>query len=126
MTDLVLVIDDDERSRKLARDIVASLGYAALEAASAEAGIELARARHPVLVLMDIRLPGMNGIEALQQIRSEGTDPPIPVVAVTASAMPGERDRLLASGFDAYLAKPYHYRDLATAIKDLLGRGRSD
>ena len=108
MTDrpLVLIIEDNERNLKLARDVLNHAGYDTLEAESAEDGLALARDRRPGLVLMDVQLPGMDGVEALAQLRADPATRDIPVVAVTAFAMKADRERFLAAGFDSYLEKP--------------------
>jgi CheY-like chemotaxis protein len=107
---LVLIIEDNEKNLKLVRDILQYRGYRTVEARTAEEGIELARAHVPDLVLMDIRLPGMDGMGALEVLRAEPRTARIPVVAVTASVMPEERDRFRAAGFDGFIEKPIDVR----------------
>jgi two-component system cell cycle response regulator DivK len=108
MTDrpLVLIVEDNPRNLKLARDVLNHAGYETLEAESAEDGLALARERHPGLVLMDVQLPGMDGVEALARLRSDPATRDIPVVALTAFAMKADRERFLAAGFDNYVEKP--------------------
>src|SRR5688572_20215508 len=103
---LVLIIEDNERNLKLVRDLLQGNGFETIEASTAEAGIELAIARHPDLILMDIRLPGVNGYEALEALKSNAATRSIPVVAVTASVMSGEVDRISHARFDGYVPKP--------------------
>jgi two-component system cell cycle response regulator DivK len=111
----ILIIDDDLCSRKLARDVLSHVGYAILEAANAEDGLALASSERPGLVLMDVQLPGMSGVEALGRLRADPVTTGIPVIAVTALAMTEDRDRL-AAGFDAYLEKPLDVRELPAVV----------
>jgi two-component system cell cycle response regulator DivK len=112
----ILIIDDDLCSRKLARDVLSHVGYAILEAANAEDGLALASSERPGLVLMDVQLPGMSGVEALGRLRADPVTTGIPVIAVTALAMTADRDRLAAAGFDAYLEKPLDVRELPAVV----------
>jgi two-component system, cell cycle response regulator DivK len=104
--EVVLIVEDNEKNLKLVRDILQFHGFRTLEAESAEAGISVAQVSRPDLILMDIELPGMDGVTALRQLRSDPLTAAIPVVAVTASAMQADRQRLRAAGFDAYVVKP--------------------
>ena len=104
------------RNLKLARDILNHTGYETLEADNAEDGLALARARHPDLVLMDVQLPGMDGVQALGRLRSDPETRDIPVIAVTAFAMNDDRERFLAAGFDRYLAKPLDIREFPRQV----------
>ena len=119
---VILIIEDNARNLKLARDILNYVGYQTLEAGNAEDGLALARARRPDLVLMDVQLPGMNGLEALGRLRADPRTAAIPVVALTAFAMKDDRDVLLAVGFDAYLEKPLNVREFPIQIAAVLGR----
>ena len=112
----ILIIDDDPCSRKLARDVLSHVGYAIREAANAEDGLALAYSERPRLVLMDVQLPGMSGVEALGRLRADPVTAGIPVIAVTALAMKSDRARLAAAGFDAYLEKPLDVRTLAAVV----------
>jgi two-component system cell cycle response regulator DivK len=103
---LILIVEDDEKSRRLMKDVLEHRGYAVLEADNGEAGLELVRARHPALVLMDIHLPGMSGLDALNAIRADATIAATRVMAVTASVMGNDRDKIRAAGFDAFEPKP--------------------
>lgn len=116
----VLIVEDEARSRMLAHDILASQGFDTLEAASAEEGIALALEKLPTLVIMDIRLASMDGLAALQALKTDDRTQQIPVVCVTASAMQEEKEALLAAGFSAYLAKPYRYGELVTVVNEVL------
>jgi two-component system, cell cycle response regulator DivK len=113
----VLVVEDNERSRKLFRDVLQATGYRTLEAATGEAAVELAAAHGPDLVLMDIRLPDIDGVEALDRLRADRRTASIPVLALTAQAMLGDRDRFLAAGFDGYVAKPVDVMELLRTVR---------
>ena len=120
MTRMVLVVDDDPVSRKLARDTLASLGMVVVEATDAENALDLACHVPPDLILMDLRLPGMSGAEALKDLRKSARLARVPVIAVTASVFADGGRSLKQNGFDAYVAKPYHFRDLAEVVERLL------
>jgi two-component system, cell cycle response regulator DivK len=113
----VLIVEDNERNMKLVRDILGALGYAPLEASSGEAGLAAAAANMPALVLMDIQLPDMDGSEALARLREDERTAEIPVLALTAQAMEGDRERFLAAGFDGYLSKPVDVDELIAAVQ---------
>ena len=102
----ILLVEDNERNRKLVRTILEFRGYEVIECEDGEPSLELARKHRPALVLMDIQLPTMDGITALLRQRSDPETAAIPVVAVTASVTPGERDRVAAAGFNGYVSKP--------------------
>jgi CheY-like chemotaxis protein len=104
------------------RDVLQVKGYQTIESETAEEGLRLARERHPALVLMDIQLPGMDGITALGQLRADPTTRAIPVMAVTASAMTHNRQQILAAGFDAYQTKPINVKGFLEAVRELLDR----
>jgi two-component system cell cycle response regulator DivK len=104
--ELILIVEDDERNLVLVRDLLQVKGYRTLEATTAAEGTALAAAHHPDLVLMDIRLPGEDGVAALRRLRAAPDLASLPVVALTAFAMREDRERLLAAGFDGYLSKP--------------------
>jgi two-component system cell cycle response regulator DivK len=125
MTDAesVLVVEDNPRNRKLVRDILTHVGYRTLEAGTAEEGLALARAERPGVVLMDVQLPGMDGVEALGRLRADPVTAGIPVMAVTAFAMKEDRERFLAAGFDDYLEKPLDVRELPRRVAALLPGG---
>jgi two-component system, cell cycle response regulator DivK len=124
MTDraVVLIIEDNERNRKLARDILNHAGFDTLEAGTAEDGLALAAERSPGIVLLDIQLPGIDGVQALQRLRSTAG---IPVIAVTAFAMKADRERFLAAGFDHYVEKPLDIREFPRQVADALTRAAS-
>ena len=98
--ELILIVEDNENNRMLVRDVLQSRGYRTEETDTAEEGLRLARASRPALILMDIQLPGMNGMEALKLLRADAATRDIPVMAVTASAMTHNRQQILAAGFD--------------------------
>lgn len=118
---VILIVEDNERNLKLVRDVLAHFGYPTLEAATAEDGLALARARRPSLVLMDVQLPDIDGVEALRRLRADPLTAGIRVVALTAFAMPGDRARFLAAGFDGYVEKPIDVRKLPDQLAALLG-----
>jgi two-component system cell cycle response regulator DivK len=121
--ELILIVEDNEKNLKLLRDVLQFKGYRTLEASTAGAGIELARTRSPALVLMDIQLPDLDGIEAMRQLRSDPATSAIPVVAVTAFAMSDDRERLLGAGFAAYVSKPISVREFPEQVRRLLEGG---
>jgi two-component system cell cycle response regulator DivK len=120
--ELILVVEDNEKNRKLVRDVLTVKGYRLLETETGEDGVRIAREQRPALILMDIQLPGIDGIEALRQLRAEPATATIPIVAVTASAMARDRQTILAAGFDAYQAKPISVRPFLQLVRDVLDR----
>jgi two-component system cell cycle response regulator DivK len=120
--ELILIIEDNEKNRKLERDILQFHGYRTMEADTAEEGIGLAQATPPALILMDIQLPGMNGIEALHHLRADPRTRGIPVIAVTASAMAHDRQQIMAAGFDGYQAKPIDVTQFVAAVRQAVAR----
>jgi two-component system, cell cycle response regulator DivK len=123
--ELILVVEDNDKSRKLVRDVLTFKGYEVIEAETGEEGVRLAQARPPSLVLMDIRLPGIDGVEALRRLRAEVTTQEIPVIAMTASVMTEDRQMIMGAGFDAYQGKPIKVKDFVAAVEQLLERGRA-
>jgi two-component system cell cycle response regulator DivK len=117
---LILVVEDDPRSRRLVHDLLEHAGHRIAEAASGEEGVRLARELAPALIVMDVRLPGMDGITALRHLRAAAATRTIPVVAVTASAMPGDRAQIEAAGFDACEEKPVDVHRLLATVRALL------
>jgi len=120
---LILIVEDNERNLKLLRDVLGAHGFRTLEAHSAEDALALAHAERPQLVLMDIQLPGMDGVAALRELRAGDGTADLTVVAVTAFAMKDDRERLLAAGFDGYLEKPVDVRALPSAVGAYLANG---
>ena len=117
----VLIIEDNEKNMKLVRDVLQVKGYATIEAGTAEDGIRLANERKPDLVLMDIQLPGMNGIEALGVLRADAATAEIPVIAVTASVMQQDRKLITEAGFDGYIGKPINLKEFLATVRKWLG-----
>jgi two-component system cell cycle response regulator DivK len=118
--ELILIIEDDEKSRKLVRDVLGLKGYRTVETDNAEEGIRLAQQQHPALILMDIHLPGMNGIEALQSLRRDIATSAIPVIAVTASVMNDQRQQVTNAGFNALERKPLSIADFLKTVRRVL------
>ncbi|HEY8831051.1 MAG TPA: response regulator [Gemmatimonadaceae bacterium] len=112
----VLVIEDNAANMTLATFLLQSAGHSVLSATDAESGLTLARAEQPDLVLMDIQLPGMDGLEATALLKSHESTRDIPVVALTALAMKGDEERIRAAGCDGYIAKPLAYREFLATI----------
>jgi two-component system, cell cycle response regulator DivK len=121
---LILIVEDDAASRKLARDVLQVKGYQTIETETAEDGLRLAKERRPALILMDIQLPRMSGIEALQHLRADAETRDIPVVAVTASVMTQQQQNVLDAGFDAFERKPISVAGLLEKVSRLL-QGKS-
>ena len=121
----VLIVEDNEKNMKLARDVLQAKGYATLEAVTGEDGVRLAKEKKPDLVLMDIQLPGINGIEALRQLRADPAFAKTPIVAFTASVTPTDRSQIQAAGFDGFLSKPINLKEFLGMIAEMLARGRS-
>jgi two-component system cell cycle response regulator DivK len=120
--ELVLIVEDSEQNRRLARDLLRVHGYRTIEAESAEEGIALAAARAPDLIVMDIHLPGLGGIDALARLRADAATHAIPVVAFTASVMAQDRSEILGAGFDAFVSKPIDLEAFMGAVATTLGR----
>ena len=117
---LILIIEDNEKNLKLVRDVLQVKGYETIEAMTGEDGLVLAASRKPDLVLMDIQLPGINGIEALRAMRADPATAHIPAIAVTASVMQQDRKHIMEAGFDAYLGKPLDLREFLATVKRIL------
>ncbi len=119
--ELILIVEDNEKNRRLARDILQVKGYRTIEAETAESGLAMAPKERPDLVLMDIQLPGMNGIQALKKLRESEATRAIPVLAFTASVMPQDRREIMDAGFDGFVAKPVNLKEFIAAIAKALG-----
>jgi two-component system, cell cycle response regulator DivK len=113
----ILVVEDNDKNMKLVRDVLGATGYRTLEATTGARALELAVEHEPDLVLMDVRLPDIDGVEALGQLRARTCTASIPVLALTAEAMRGDRERFLAAGFDGYLSKPVDIVELIAAVR---------
>jgi two-component system cell cycle response regulator DivK len=109
---------------KLARDILQAKGYETVEAVTGEEGVKLAKEKKPDLVLMDIQLPGINGIEAFKQLRADAKTARIPVIALTASVTPTDRSQITAAGFDAFVSKPISLKEFVATVKRLVEGGK--
>jgi two-component system, cell cycle response regulator DivK len=120
MTPVILVVEDNERNLKLLRDVLEYAGYHVHAARTAEDGIALAVTEPPDLVLMDLQLPGIDGVEALRRLRGSPRTAGIPVVAVTAQAMKQDRERVLRAGFDGYVEKPISVRTFPDQVRRFL------
>jgi two-component system cell cycle response regulator DivK len=118
--ELILIIEDNEKNRKLVRDLLQVKGHTTIESETAEEGLKLALAKSPALILMDIQLPGMDGIAALKQLRANPQTKNMPVIAITASAMNYTRKTMLAEGFDGYQSKPISVKDFLGEIERVL------
>ena len=118
--ELILLVEDNDNNRLLIRDVLQASGYVVAEAETAEDGLRMAAEQNPALILMDIQLPGMNGIEALRHLRADPTTRAIPVIAVTASAMTQDRHQIMAAGFDGYQSKPISVKGFLQAVREML------
>ena len=118
--ELILIIEDNEKNRKLCRDVLHVKGYRTIESETAEVGLDLARGQTPDLILMDIQLPGMDGITAMKQLKADAKTKSIPVIAITASAMTNNRTSMLAEGFDGYQTKPITLKDFFGEVERVL------
>ncbi len=117
MTATVLVIEDNPANMRLALFLLQNAGYAVLSETNAEAGLATARAARPDLILMDIQLPGMDGLAAITQLKQDETTRSIPVIALTALAMKGDEERIRAGGFDGYIGKPMRYKEFLATVE---------
>jgi two-component system, cell cycle response regulator DivK len=117
----ILVVEDNEKNMKLVRDVLLATGYRTLEATTGGQAVELAAKHAPDLVLMDIQLPDVDGVHVLRWLRADERTAPIPVLAVTAQAMHGDRERFLAAGFDGYVSKPLNIRELIGTVRQHCG-----
>ena len=113
----ILVVEDNEKNMKLVRDVLWASGFRTLEASTGGEALTLAAEHMPALVLMDIRLPDMDGPEALRLLRLDDRTAAIPVLAVTAQAMRGDRERFIEAGFDGYLSKPLDVDELVITVR---------
>lgn len=118
----VLVVEDNVANMTLAVFLLTSAGHTVLSATDAEAGLTMARAEHPELILMDIQLPGMDGLEATVLLKQDEATRGIPVIALTALAMKGDEERIRAAGCDGYIAKPMRYQQFLATINEQLAR----
>jgi two-component system cell cycle response regulator DivK len=117
---LILIVEDNEKNLKLVRDVLQVKGYQTVDAGSAEDGLKLARERVPDLVLMDIQLPGMSGIDALKALRADAATAAIPVIAITASVMQQDRQEIMKAGFNGFIEKPVNIRGLLETVQKIV------
>ena len=117
--ELILIIEDNEKNRKLARDVLQFKGYRTIEAETGEVGVTLALEQKPDLILMDYHLPGIDGIEAFRRIRGNAATAHIPIMAVTASAMPEEAKKMKDAGFDGFQTKPINVKEFMQSVAEV-------
>jgi len=122
---LILIVEDNDKNLKLVRDVLQVKGYSTLEAGTAEDGLKIARERKPALILMDIQLPGMSGIEALKALRAAPATAKIPVIAITASVMQQDRQQIMSAGFDGFIEKPINLKALLDTVQKSVGQGKA-
>ena len=118
--ELILIIEDNEKNRRLCRDVLQVKGYKTIESETAEEGLKLALEQAPALILMDIQLPGMDGITAMKQLKADPKTQAISIIAITASAMTNNRTTMLAEGFDGYQTKPITLKDFLAEVQRVL------
>ena len=123
--EVVLIVEDNDKNMKLARDVLQYAGFRTVEATDGETGVRLAAEHKPALILMDIQLPGIDGITALERIRQDERSSQIPAVALTASVMTGDRERFVRAGFDGFIAKPIDIRAFPDQVRDHIAKGRT-
>ena len=121
----ILVVEDNEKNMKLFRDVLDASGFRTLEAKTGGEAVDMATTHTPDLVLMDIQLPDIDGVQALQRLRTDDRTASIPILALTAQAMHGDRERFLAAGFDGYISKPVNVRELIGTVRQHCD-GRTD
>jgi len=121
----ILIVEDNAKNMKLVRDVLQHQGYTTLEAETGEAGLALALKERPDLVLMDIQLPDIDGTTVLARIREDSSLDAMPVLAVSASVMPDEQQRIVRSGFDGFIAKPISIKPFLAAVQRALAEGRN-
>jgi two-component system, cell cycle response regulator DivK len=120
--ELILIVEDNPKNLKLVRDTLQVKGYQTIEAETGEEGVRLAHERQPALILMDIQLPGITGVEALQRLRADPATQHTPVVAVTASVMTQDRSRIMAAGFNGFQSKPISVNQLLATVRETLDK----
>ena len=123
--ELILIIEDNEKNRKLCRDVLQVKGYKTIESETAEEGIDLAHGEAPALILMDIQLPGIDGITAMKRLKADANTKSIPIIAITASAMTNNRQAMLVEGFDGYQTKPITLKDFLGEVQRVLASQKS-
>ena len=121
----ILIVEDNEKNMKLVRDILRHNGHATIEAPTGGEGVRLASEQKPDLILMDIQLPDIDGIEALRRIRADRALDAVAVIAVSASVMPDDQQKIVTSGFDAFVTKPINLKQFLDTVKRFLAHGRT-
>jgi two-component system cell cycle response regulator DivK len=121
-----LVVEDSPTNMMLAVEVLGSAGHVPIEAVTAAAGIDIARREHPDVILMDIQLPDMDGIEATRILKADPATRDIPIIAFTAFAMKGDEQRMLEAGCDGYIVKPIHYKEFLATMGEVVRRHRGE
>ena len=121
----ILIVEDNEKNMKLVREILRHNGHATIEAPTGGEGVRLASEQKPDLILMDIQLPDIDGIEALRRIREARSLDAVPVIAVSASVMPDDHRKIIQSGFDAFVTKPINLKSFLDTVQRFLAQGRA-
>ena len=124
--ELILIVEDNEKNLKLVRDVLRHTGYQTIEAGNGEDGIRLAKERGPALILMDIQLPEVSGLEVTKWIKDDPELHAIPVIAITAFAMKGDEERIRQGGCEAYLSKPISVAKFIETIRQFLGAAEEE
>jgi CheY-like chemotaxis protein len=125
MTKVILIVEDEPINLKLVGDLLKRIGYITIEATDGKQGVELARAKKPDLILMDIQMPVMDGLEATRVLKADATTKNIPVLALTSYAMEGDKERILEAGCDGYLTKPIDIQEFVKEVTNLIGRAEA-
>ncbi len=120
MTKLILIVEDEPKNLTLLRDLLQVSGYKTIEATDGKQGVELAKSKKPDLILMDVQMPKMDGLEATRILKADTTTGNIPVLALTSYAMKGDEERILEAGCDGYLAKPFDIKELLKTVAEYL------
>jgi two-component system cell cycle response regulator DivK len=120
----VLVVEDNPKNMRLIKMVLGNKGYSLLEATDGEEALAVAVEGRPDLIIMDIQLPKMNGLEVTRRLRQTPGFSQVPIIALTASAMEGDRDKIIEAGCDAYVSKPIDTRQLPEVVAEMLRRGR--
>jgi len=124
--ELILIVEDNEKNRKLARDVLQVNRYRTVEVESGEDALDLLDREKPDLILMDIHLPGMSGIDALKKLREKPALSAIPVLAFTASVMPQDRSEIMSAGFDGFVSKPVNLKEFIATLAKFLSKGQGE
>ena len=122
MEKVILIVEDDPKNLKLFRDLIQVSGYTTLEATDGKQGVELAREKKPDLILMDIQMPVMDGLEATKLLKNDDVTKDIPIVALTAYAMQGDEEKMREAGFDGYISKPIDVKGFLKKISEVISK----